>query len=61
MAEAAGDQQMTHARPSAAAARLVASGVAAVQAGRKVRYFTVADDLIRVLTYSMYHPAGGAL
>jgi hypothetical protein len=37
-------------RPSAAAARLVAPGVAAVQAGHKVRHFTVADDLIRVLT-----------
>lgn len=37
-------------RPSAAAARLVVPGVAAVQAGHKVRYFTVADDLIRVLT-----------
>ena len=41
---------MTHARPSAAAARLVVPGVAAVQVGHKVCYFTVADDLIRVLT-----------
>jgi hypothetical protein len=41
---------MTHARPSAAATRLVVPGFAAVQARHKVRYFTVADDLIRVLT-----------
>jgi hypothetical protein len=37
-------------RPSAPAARLVAPDFAAVQAGHKVRYFTVADDLIRLLT-----------
>jgi len=47
---AARDQRMTHARPSAAATRLVVPGFAAVQARHKVRYFTVADDLIRVLT-----------
>ena len=41
---------MTHARPSAAATRLVVPGFAAVQARHKVRYFTVAYDLIRVLT-----------
>jgi hypothetical protein len=48
-------------RPSVAAARLVAPRVATVQAGHNVRYFTVADDLIRVLTYCMYQPAGGSL
>ena len=46
---------MTHAPAFAAASRLAAPGVAAVQAGHqaghKVRYFTAAEDLIRVLTY----------
>ncbi len=42
---------MTHAPALCGSARLVVPGVAAVQAGHKVRYFTVADDLIRVLTY----------
>jgi hypothetical protein len=40
---------MTHARPFAVVARLVVPGVAAAQGGHKVRHFTVADDLIRVL------------